>query len=479
MGARTAIECSPVITDIVDQGFCSGCGVCTAICPHGCLQMAWSEHGLRIPREVRPCQAQCGLCVDVCPFSSDGPNEDDLAEELFAAVPGSTKTEGLGYWVGAYVGHAVAGTCRQDGSSGGVARWFFAALLEMGHVERVLCVMPGPDADNLFCFAEALHPSDVLTSSKSAYYPTDVGAVLRAAMKSEGRFGLVALPCLAKATRLAARRIPALARSVGAVGGLVCGQLKSRGFTEYLSRALGVPPGELRRVSFRDKDPARPANDFTFVAVGAEKSGALTFASGPYGVAHGTGEFRPTACDACDDVFAETADIAFMDAWLPGYATDPKGTSIVLTRSAQADEVIRAGIDSGALDMQPISIADVLRSQAPRLKNKHSDLGRRLWMMKARGQLPPPKRVKPVRPGWHERLLLAACETVRRSSHEALNRQREVADAGLDVYHGMMRGPLRRQRYLRAISPARLRLRLSRLVSRLKRLFGGTRGGRQ
>lgn len=39
------------------------------------------------------------------------------------------------------------------------------------------------------------------------------------------------------------------------------------------------------------------------------------------------------ACDFCDDVFAETADIALGDAWLPEYVQDGNGTNVVVTRN--------------------------------------------------------------------------------------------------------------------------------------------------
>ena len=38
--------------------------------------------------------------------------------------------------------------------------------------------------------------------------------------------------------------------------------------------------------------------------------------------------FKHNACNFCDDVFGETADITFMDAWLPEYVRDYKGTSL-------------------------------------------------------------------------------------------------------------------------------------------------------
>lgn len=34
---------------------------------------------------------------------------------------------------------------------------------------------------------------------------------------------------------------------------------------------------------------------------------------------------HPRACNYCDDVFAECADVTCMDAWLPEYSQDHRG----------------------------------------------------------------------------------------------------------------------------------------------------------
>ena len=43
--------------------------------------------------------------------------------------------------------------------------------------------------------------------------------------------------------------------------------------------------------------------------------------------------FKLNPCNYCDDVFAELADVVFMDAWLPKYSKDPLGHSLVINRN--------------------------------------------------------------------------------------------------------------------------------------------------
>src|SRR3546814_19586796 len=55
----------------------------------------------------------------------------------------------------------------------------------------------------------------------------------------------------------------------------------------------------------------------------------------------GAGFFQNRACDFCDDVVAETADIAFGDAWVEPYSSDGRGTNVVVVRSSALHAMLR------------------------------------------------------------------------------------------------------------------------------------------
>ncbi len=82
-------------------------------------------------------------------------------------------------------------------------------------------------------------------------------------------------------------------------------------------------------------------------------------------------------------MFAEVADVTILDAWLPRYTADSKGTSIVLTRSAEIEALIVRGAAEGELALEPVSIVDVVRSQAPVVEAKRPALAHRLWLAAA------------------------------------------------------------------------------------------------
>src|SRR3546814_15744475 len=68
----------------------------------------------------------------------------------------------------------------------------------------------------------------------------------------------------------------------------------------------------------------------------------------------GHGMFQLGACDFCDDIFAETADVCLGDAWLPQYDSDWRGTNIVISRHADIEQLLSEGARSGKILLDDI-----------------------------------------------------------------------------------------------------------------------------
>src|SRR3546814_14989026 len=73
--------------------------------------------------------------------------------------------------------------------------------------------------------------------------------------------------------------------------------------------------------------------------------------------------FQGGACEFCDDIFAETADVCLGDAWLPQYDSDWRGTNIVISRHADLDQLLREGARSGAVLLEDINLDLMALSQ--------------------------------------------------------------------------------------------------------------------
>jgi len=379
---------SSVITGTVEHDLCIGCGLCAALCPDGALAMRWNRYGEYNPVEMTPCTTECGLCAKVCPFADHDENEDTIGKELYGNVPGIRHRPETGYYLASYVGHSEK--YRPSGASGGMATWLLEALLTEGVVDHVVCVAPTGDPERLFAFRIFDTPEDLRTGAGSAYYPVEMSGVIREVLQVPGRYAVTGLPCFIKALRLAGQRNKKLRERVVVTIGLVCGQLKSRHFTDYIAALAGVE-GEVTAVRYRGKSPDQPANNYHYAFTTAGGEERKIFWNEGISEAWTNRWFTPNACNYCDDVFAECADVTCMDAWLPEYSRDSRGTNLLLVRSPLVQEVIARG-EGVCLD--PIPVERVVQSQRGVVAIKRRQLGYRLYLDT---QEVPKKRVAPER----------------------------------------------------------------------------------
>src|SRR5690606_25180136 len=92
----------------------------------------------------------------------------------------------------------------------------------------------------------------------------------------------------------------------------------------------------------------------------------------------GAGFFMDDACNWCDDVMAETADVSFGDAWVEPYSSDWQGTNVVVVRSRDIADMIAGAIDDGRLQLTPVDTALVAQTQAAGLRQRREGLAWRL-----------------------------------------------------------------------------------------------------
>ena len=105
------------------------------------------------------------------------------------------------------------------------------------------------------------------------------------------------------------------------------------------------------------------------------------------------GLFKPKACDWCDDIAGETADLSCGDAWLPEFEHDSGGTNIVVVRSAGLLELIQEGIRQESLDLKTQPVKKVYQSQAGNFRHRQEGLSVRVQSAKQLGVWFPKKRV--------------------------------------------------------------------------------------
>src|SRR5438552_7627912 len=130
--------------------------------------------------------------------------------------------------------------------------------------------------------------------------------------------------------------------------------MKSARFIESMAWQMNVPVNAVSKVEFRYKDPGRPANWYN--AMLTLQDGSVVnkdwwnLGDGDWGA----GFFMNSACNYCDDVVGETADISFGDAWVEPYSSDGRGTNVVVVRSPIMTTLIEQAITEGRLQLQSV-----------------------------------------------------------------------------------------------------------------------------
>jgi coenzyme F420-reducing hydrogenase beta subunit len=341
----------------------------------------------------------------VCPFLDHAEDETTLGRVRFWHIPGILHTPETGYYLKNYVGYASGGQ-REQSASGGLATWMLIKLLTRKCVDGVVCVVPGRQ-NNLFEYKLCREPSEVQSAARSAYHPVEISGLLKMMRKVHGRYAVTCLPCVAKALRLACISDRVLESRIAYIVGLVCGQTKSRLFAEYCAAASGGEPKYLKSIQFRKKTPkdySQMGYECTFIQNGCEERRPVIGWKEGYGKVWNNFAFTPNPCLFCDDIFAETADICLMDAWLPEYSKESLGTSIVLLRNTELLALVEEGAASGELLLSPISVQRVVESQSYQVLNKRRLILTRMIHSKNAKHVPRKRIHLFTKPSWIEQI---------------------------------------------------------------------------
>lgn len=444
------MNAAPSPRDMVRSGLCIGCGSCVAQAAMrgAAASMAFDRHGLLRPK------GRSGWSGDgsarfarTCPFSPAAADEDRLAAELFPQA--RRHDDALGRFRAAYVGHVAEQDFRAMGSSGGLVSWVATELLRKGWIDGVAHVAavedPGRDG-RFFRYRISRTEAGIRAGAKSRYYPIELSEVLATILAEPGRYAVVGIPCFVKAVQLLRREHPVFRERIRYTLGLFCGHMKSARFVESLAWQMDVPLRDVDRVEFRAKAPDRPANWYN--ARLTLRDGRVVdkdwwhLVDGDWGA----GFFMDGACNFCDDVMAETADVSFGDAWVEPYASDWKGTNVMVVRSPPIADLVAEAIGQGRLRLEAVGGDFVAQTQAAGLRQRREGLAYRL-ALRRRG-LQPRKRVAPDARGLvvRRRLIYRMRFSISAWSHRVFQLARRFGSAALylrwaravtTVYHAL------------------------------------------
>lgn len=375
------------IESIVKNNLCTGCGVCISEDDSKQAKMVWDENGFLVPQlGIDSTQDQM---IKVCPFSIHQKNEDELSE-IFLKDSKSQYHDKIGYYYGLYAGFSAQ--FRDTSSSGGIATYVFNTLLKQKIVNHLFIVkeVKGEYAYQLFSDLK-----DITQISKTRYIPVTLEKLFEEISNIKGGVAVCGVACFVKAIRLKQYHYPEFKEKIPFVVGIICGGLKSKYYTDFLAQSAGCM-GEFGSAQYRIKNPNSYALDYKFGCTNKFDNRIHIVDMQKLGDMWGTGLFKSNACDFCDDVLTELADISLGDAWINPYDKSGLGNNIVITRSNLANKIINKGILKSELLIDQLEVEAILLSQSGSFNHRHKGLKFRIDNAKSKESLFPIKRKKNI-----------------------------------------------------------------------------------
>ena len=384
------------IDQVISSGLCVGCGGC-AFASSGRMQL--DNYGFYVP-DLEEGSAPPDAA---CPLLAPEMDEDALADKFLPTT--AARDYKLGKYDAVFAAHADEGSFRRSGSSGGLGSWIAIELLRKGMIDGVIHARPASREsaeDPFFRYGISRSVEEITQAAHSHYHVVEVSEVLAEAKATPGRYLFIGIPCMVKAVRRAQTLDHIIAERITYTMGLVCGHIKSLHWALSLGWGAGTRPEDIEAITFRVKSENVPAKAYYFEIQkrdGGEPevhdSASLT------GGKFNLGAMMPDACNYCDDVVAETADLTIGDAWLPRYAFDWRGKNMVVSRNPALSALLQDAADEGRVIVEPMTAKEAADAQAGGFRQRREGLAHRLFERRSRGLWTPQKRSLPdmSRPG--------------------------------------------------------------------------------
>ena len=349
---------------------CVGCGGCVFKCPKQCISMTINAMGQLSPVVDYEACIECKLCESNCPVYHG------------SQMMGSDKQNDIvGNYISCFMGYDES--LRPTSASGGFVTGVLKYLLDRNLINFAVCLRNTKIGSQFYQYEFVDNSEDLVACSRSAYYPVEMSKMLRHIKDNEGKYAIVVLPCQAKIIRTLQERDPILKRRITFLLGLVCGGVPGSAMIDYIDHSVGVIPDDIQQISFRDKSSCDFNSNCTITLRDIEcNKHKSNFENGAFGFSYLNKLFHYIGCNVCDDIFAEYADAAFMDAWLPEYNEEIFGRSICVIRNEHLQNAVKDYFTSNP-NCKEVSIEIPIRAQNTvgliQRKKKQSYFKRKLY----------------------------------------------------------------------------------------------------
>lgn len=396
------------IQKVLDSNCCIGCGACAYVSESNMKLNQFGEYIPDFEKNKSSFLSNEEENAKVCPFLSPELNENILSNDLFCASPHFN--DKIGYYWDCFGAYVKSSEIRNDSTSGGFGTWLGLKLLSLGHIDGVIHareVEPKNNDGALFKYKVSKDPSSIKAGAKTRYHVMEMSEVLKEIRKSSGKFLFIGVPCFIKSIRRIQKIDNVIREKIPYTVSLVCGHYKSINWTRSLAWGAGINPKELKKFQYRTKGAKIDPRAYVFKALSYDGYEIQKDSSKIIGGKFNAGAMMPNACNYCDDVVGETADITIGDAWLPKFDTNKGGTNLLIIRNKQIYDIVLESERAGEVFLEKISCEEAINSQSGGFRQRREGLSYRLLLAKKKKLWVPQKRVKDnqIKLSWIRKLI--------------------------------------------------------------------------
>ncbi len=329
------------LSDVIRHGLCNRCGSCAGLSDGKIVFEDRTGKYLPVVKEM-PDEAAMKLIWDAC----SGKGFDFPAQR--ASVFGDSEGHSyIGHYRNIYIGHATDPEIRLNAASGGILSAILIWLLEKKLIDGAVVLGMSEKEPWLTKPFIATTREEIMQGAQSKYIISAVNEILPEISRFDGVLAYVGLPGQVQSIRILQQMGHPSVRNIRYIFGPFYGNtlhfssvrsfLRSFGEKDYtrISRLYfryGEWPGKMR-VEMKDGQHYELAKFHAnyLIPFHIMKNSLL-----------------------CTDLSNEYTDISGGDAWAPVYEERGKGYSMVISRSANGQEILERMLAEGWLQLDPI-----------------------------------------------------------------------------------------------------------------------------
>lgn len=341
------------------DNMCTGCGICSAVCPHDAISMPLDgQKGMYQAVVDREKCTDCTLCLYSCPplTWSNTPHTE-------------TSNELVGDYLSVYAAHSNDEKIRFEAASGGFITSFLICLLESGIIQGAIVVQRDEDNPLISTPFVATTANEIRNAKGSKYSPVKYDAIIKEVFENDYEdLALVGLPCHIEAIAKAIKTKKKLRGKIKLTISLVCGQSPSLLAYEYISNKFDIKSGDIKKLDNRGKGWPGQMRIETIT----EKISMPYTSKYSMGMVLSSPLFTPVSCQMCPDPVGFDADISVSDAWLDKYQKmdQNQGVNLVLVKNPMMIDFLEKAHADGAISLIKETVESYLDANRSLMENK-------------------------------------------------------------------------------------------------------------